>query len=95
MNKTNKNFQGSVDDLLNHIDSIDLSALDNDIDVENAVQNLMKQTGESHETIMEALNQAHLEEVQDTINKLMAEGIVTISGYNEAGEPLYTSNQKP
>ena len=94
MNKTNKHFQGSVDDLLNHIDSIDLSTLDNDIDVENAVQKLMKETGESHESIMEALNEAHLQEVQDTVDKLMAEGIITISGYNKAGEPLYVSTQK-
>jgi hypothetical protein len=94
MNKTNKNFQGSVDALLNHIDSIDLSTLDNDIDVENAVQKIMKETGESHETIMEALNEAHLQEVQETLNKLMAEGFVKISGYNEDGEPLYISTQK-
>lgn len=91
MNKTNKNFKGSIDDLLNHIDSINLSKLDTDIEVENEIQTIMKETGESHDQVVESLLETHLNEVQDTLDKLMAEGLVSISGYNEVGEPLYVS----
>jgi len=90
MNKTNKNFEGSIDDLLNHIDNIDLSTLDHDIEVENEVQTIMKETGSSHDQVVESLFEIHLHEVQNTLNLLVKKGLVKITGYTEAGEPLYS-----
>ena len=94
MNKANKHFQGSVDDLLTHIDTVDISTIDNDIAVENAIQKIMKDTGESHENIWNALMEAHMEEVKEAIDNLMTHGLVTISGYNDAGEAIYVSTLK-
>jgi hypothetical protein len=94
MNKANKHFQGSVDDLLTHIDTVDISTIDNDIAVENAIQKIMKDTGESHENIWAALMEAHMEEVKEAIDNLMTHGLVAISGYNDEGEAIYVSTLK-
>ena len=87
-----ENFTGSIDDLLNHCTNLDLAKVEEQVKVEEkeaCIQIIMK---ESHCDESEAnviYNEILLIETKTTIDKMVADGLVYVSGHNEDGEPLF------
>lgn len=90
-NKLNT-FTGSIDDFLNHCSQLDISNLEEqlkDQEKEECLEVIMKEIDCSLEEAEQIYNEIALKEVQDTVDQLVAEGLLEISGYNEEGEPLF------
>lgn len=93
-----KPFTGTVDELLDHMNNIDDSKVESDI---NEDRDVLLSDGEAITQIMEELKcdrteaekvlmMVKEEEVKNTLNNLMSEGLVEISRYDADGEPLYS-----
>lgn len=94
-NPLNQYFTGTIDDLLLRCAQYDLNQLDETMLIETAIEDIMEQSNEPRETVMEMLEQAHLNEVQTEVEKMLKDGLVEIIGHNEDGEPLYRLVEKP
>ena len=89
MKNISEPFTGNIDDLLNHCSSIDDNQLNESIELENAIEHVMKETDCTREEALELIEQIHLMEVQQTVNEMVAKGLMEIIGYNDDGEALY------
>lgn len=89
LNALNEYYTGTIDNLLIRIDNYDLMLLEEAILIENAIEDIMDQSNEPREIVVQMLEQAHLNEVQKEVDKMLKEGLVEIVGHNENGEPLY------
>jgi len=89
LNALNEYYTGTIDNLLIRIANYDLMLLEEAILIENAIEDIMDQSNEPREIVVQMLEQAHLNEVQKEVDKMLKEGLVEIVGYNENGEPLY------
>jgi hypothetical protein len=86
-------FTGSIDDLLTHCSQMDLDQVEDQIkqDEKQECLNLIMNDCEcSLEEAEQIYNDIALNEVKQTIDQLVKEGIVEVSGYNDDGEPLFT-----
>ncbi len=86
-------FTGSIDDLLTHCSQLDLNQVEDQIkqDEKQECLNLIMNDCEcSIEEAEQIYNDIALNEVKQTIDQLVKEGIVEVSGYNDDGEPLFT-----
>lgn len=86
------NFTGSIDDLLNHCANLDLDKVQDQVKNEEkqmCLDAIMKELDCSEEDAEKIYNELALAEVQKTMDKLVEEGIVYISGYGDDGEPLF------
>jgi len=86
-------FTGSIDDLLTHCSQMDLDQVEDQIkqDEKQECLNLIMNDCEcSIEEAEQIYNDIALNEVKQTIDQLVKEGIVEVSGYNDDGEPLFT-----
>ena len=88
-NPLNQYYNGIIDNLLDRCAQYDLNQLDETILIENAIEDIMRDSGEPREVVIQMLDQAHLNEVQQEVNRMMKEGLVEIVGYNDDGEPVY------
>ena len=86
------NFTGSIDDLLNHCSNLDVDKVEQQVKVEEkeaCIQVIMKEL-ECDEAESEVIyNEIALAEVKETVDKMVAEGLLYVSGHNEDGEPLF------
>ena len=87
-----ENFTGSIDDLLNHCTNLDLAKVEEQVKVEEkeaCIQIIMKESvcDESEANVI--YNEILLIETKTTIDKMVADGLVYVSGHNEDGEPLF------
>ena len=86
------NFTGSIDDLLNHCSKLDTAKVEEQVKVEEkeaCIQVIMKEL-ECDEAEAEVIyNEIALAEVKETVDKMVAEGLLYVSGHNEDGEPLF------
>lgn len=89
MKNISEPFTGNIDDLLNHCSSIDDNQLNESIELENAIEHVMKETDCTREEALELIEQIHLMEVQQTVDDMVAKGLMEIIGYNDDGEALY------
>ena len=86
------NFTGSIDDLLNHCSNLDTTKVEEQVKAEEkeaCIQVIMKEL-ECDEVEAEVIyNEIALAEVKETVDKMVAEGLLYVSGHNEDGEPLF------
>ena len=86
------NFTGSIDDLLNHCSKLDTAKVEEQVKVEEkeaCIQVIMKEL-ECDEAEAEVIyNEIALADVKETVDKMVAEGLLYVSGHNEDGEPLF------
>ena len=86
------NFTGSIDDLLNHCTNLDLDKVEAQVKVEEkeaCIQIIMKEASCDELEANIIYNQILLTETKTTIDKMVADGLVYVSGHNEDGEPLF------
>ena len=87
-----ENFTGSIDDLLNHCINLDLAKVEEQVKVEEkeaCIQIIMKESGCDESEANVIYNEILLIETKTTIDKMVADGLVYVSGHNEDGEPLF------
>jgi len=89
MTKISNNFTGNIDELLNHCASVDDATIDQALELERAIEHVMTELEMDREEAMQLIEEIHLAEVQQTINDMVAKGLLEITGHNESGEPLY------
>ena len=86
------NFTGSIDDLLNHCPNLDTTKVEEQVKAEEkeaCIQVIMKEL-ECNEFEAEVIyNEIALAEVKETVDKMVADGLLYMSGHNEDGEPLF------
>ena len=86
------NFTGSIDDLLNHCTNLDVDKVEEQVKVEEkeaCIQIIMKEL-ECNEFEAEVIySDLVLSEVKETVDKMVADGLLYVSGHNEEGEPLF------
>jgi len=82
-------FTGSVDDFLNHCANIDAEQLYADCEKRECLTVLMRELDCTEEEAEVLYNEIALNEVKNTVDELVKEGLVEITGYNEDGEPLF------
>ena len=86
------NFTGSIDDLLNHCSNLDTSKVEEQVKAEEkeaCIQVIMKELGCDEAEAEVIYNEIALAEVKETVDKMVAEGLLYVSGHNEDGEPLF------
>lgn len=87
-----ENFTGSIDDLLNHCTNLDLAKVEEQVKVEEkeaCIQIIMKESECDELEAHIIYNEILLIETKTTIDKMVADGLVYVSGHNEDGEPLF------
>jgi predicted transcriptional regulator len=92
-NNTSETYTGTIDGLLEHCSNLDLKEVEEQIklDEKRDCLNIIMQDCEcSLEEAEQIYNDIALNEVKQTIDQLVKEGIVEVSGYNDDGEPLFT-----
>lgn len=94
MTKLSNNFTGNIDDLLTHCATVDDATLNQALELEQAIDHVMKEMDVNREEAMEIIQEIHLKEVQQTVNDMMSKGLLEIIGHNEDGEPLYSLTQR-
>lgn len=96
-----KNFTGSIDQLLNHtqknanfVEKVIDGKEDIMLDDNEAIDLIKSEYPElSEDEAIETLNIIKLEYVKETLDQLMQDGLVEISGYNDEGEALYKTTE--
>lgn len=94
MTKLSNNFNGSIDELLQHCGEVDDTTLDQAMELEQAIDHVMKEMEVSRDEAMEIIEEIHLNEVQQTIDDMVAKGLMEIIGHNEDGDPLYNLTER-
>lgn len=86
------NFTGSINDLLNHCSNLDTTKVEEQVKAEEkeaCIQVIMKEL-ECNEFEAEVIyNEIALAEVKETVDKMVSDGLLYVSGHNEDGEPLF------
>jgi len=94
-----KPFRGSIDDLLNHVDKmnpddVEKIVVDKSEDVllsdTDAINMIMAESQLDRETAEAILTEIKLEEVRRAIGNLLEEGLIEVSYYDVAGDPIYS-----
>ncbi len=85
-------FTGSIDDLLNHSMTIDTEMLEQkfkDKKKRMCIEHIMQECDCDAYEAEKIYNDISLSEVKQTVDAMVAEGILEITGHNEDGEPLF------
>lgn len=83
-------FTGSIDELLKHCTDIDAEQLYADCEKRECIAVLMRDMDCTEDEAEILYNEIALNEVKNTVDDLVKDGIVEVTGYNEAGEPLFS-----
>ena len=86
------NFTGSIDDLLNHCANLDTDKVEEQVKVEEkeaCIQIIMKQLDCNEFEADIVYKEILLTETKTTVDKMVADGLLYVSGHNEDGEPLF------
>ena len=89
-------FTGTIDQLLVHCSNADADQVNNEIDeieYDRAVQATMLEFGMSRYDAENAIQAAKLQMIQNTIDTMLQQGLLKISGENDDGEPLYVQTE--
>ena len=84
------NFKGTVDQFLKHCAEMNVDTLYDECERRDCMQYIMRETNCSEEEAAVLYEEISMNEVKNTLDNLVKDGIVEISGYNEEGEPLYS-----
>ena len=92
----NTTFTGTVDQLLDHCSKIEFDISEEEIkvrDYELSLKYIMDCENVNREEAIEIYNMIALQEVKETVDKLVKEGLLQISGYDADGEPKFELTQ--
>lgn len=90
--KINTTFTGTVDEFLNHCSKLDFDISDEELkkrEYELSIEYIMREASVSRDEAIEIYNMIALEEVKNTVDKLVEDGFLEITGYSPDGEPLF------
>jgi hypothetical protein len=91
-NNASQVYTGTVDGLLEHCSKLDLLAVEETIKQEEKIECLKVIMSDFDCSLEEAeviYGEIALAEVKETMEQLLKDGIVQISGHNDEGEPLF------
>lgn len=94
-NKLNKNFKGTIDQLLDHVtqaESCDVEGVC--VKEEDIIKELMTNDNLSEEEATQLVEEAKLQMVKDTIDSLIQKDLVEVSEYDSNGEEMYSLTEK-
>jgi hypothetical protein len=83
-------FTGSVDAFLNHCENINVDELYSNCEKRECIEHIMRELKCTHDVASGVYDELVLSEVQNTVDDLVQDGLVEITGYNDAGEPLFS-----
>jgi len=89
-------FTGTIDQLLLHCGNADADQVNNEIEeieYDRVVESTMLEFGISRYDAESAIQAAKLQMIQNTLDTMMQQGLVKISGDNDDGEPLYVQTE--
>lgn len=94
MNKSDipGSFKGSIDEFLAHCETLNIDENQkniNEIEKEECFEYIMKEFSVDREQAQEIYDEISLIETKNTVDEMVKEGLVEVSGYNEDGEPLF------
>ena len=85
-------FKGSIDEFLVHCENLNIDENQkniNEIEKEECFEYIMKEFSVDREQAQEIYDEISLIETKNTVDEMVKEGLVEVSGYNEDGEPLF------
>jgi len=88
--KQSGTFTGSVDQLLNHCSQLNVDELLVSCEKRECIDMIMKDVECSLEEAEQIYNQIAVDDVKNTVDNLVDEGLLEITGYNKEGEPLFS-----
>lgn len=91
-NNASQVYTGTVDGLLEHCSKLDLNEVEEQMkrdEKEDCLNVIMTDLECSCEEAELIYSEIALEEVKETMEQLLKDGIVKVSGYNDEGEPLF------
>lgn len=90
-------YKGTIDDFLNHCSQLDADSIEKSLEQSNMdclIEEISDNMDISPEEAQKIIEEVKLDIVQKEIDNLLKEGLIEVSGYNEKGEPLYSTTQK-
>lgn len=87
------NFTGSIDDLLNHCSNLDTDKVEEQVKAEEkqaCIEVIMKELDCNEFEAEVIYNEISLSETKKTVDKMVEDGLLYVSGTNEDGEPLFS-----
>jgi hypothetical protein len=91
-NNTSETYTGTIDDLLEHCSNLDIQEVEEQMkrdEKEDCLNVIMTDFECCREEAEVIYGEIALAEVKETMEQLLKDGIVQISGYNDEGEPLF------
>ena len=91
MSNTSESYTGTIDSFLDHCSKLNINEVEEQVKEQGrqeCLEIIMEQCECSMEEAEEIYDEIALTEVKNTIDNLVKEGLVEVSGYNEDGEPL-------
>ena len=88
----NKTFTGTIDQLLNHCSTLEFDISDKEAkerEYENCIKYIMDFRKIDRDDAIEIYNIIALQEVKETVDKLVSEGLLEIVSYGSDGEPKF------
>jgi len=92
MSNTSESYTGTIDSFLDHCSKLNINEVEEQVkeqERQECLEIIMEQCECSMEEAEEIYDEIALTEVKNTIDNLVKEGLVEVSGYNEDGEPLF------
>lgn len=94
--KINGAFEGTVDQFLEHCSQLDVNMTAEEVDAqekETCIKYIMDSENVSREEANDLYDMIALDEVKDAVDKLVAEGLLEVQGYNAEGEPQFGATE--
>ena len=91
-NNASQVYTGTIDGLLEHCSKLDINEVESQIkreEKEECLNIIMTDCECSLEEAEEIYSEIALAEVKESMEQLLKDGIVKVSGYNDEGEPLF------
>lgn len=91
-NNASESYTGTIDGLLEHCSKLDINEVEQQIkreEKEECLNIIMTDCECSLKEAEEIYSEIALEEVKESMEQLLKDGIVKVSGYNDEGEPLF------
>lgn len=83
-------FTGTIDELIEHCANIDADQLYAECEKRECIAVLMRDMECSEEEAEILYKEIALNEIKNTVDDLLKDGLVEVTGYNDDGEPLFS-----
>jgi hypothetical protein len=84
-----QHFSGDVDQLLSHINSVDIDEVDAEVSRNNTICKIMSEFDVDQNIAVNMLNRLEKMMLENTINELVKLGLVEVCGVDANGDPFY------